>query len=784
MKASNYGNLYGNGGKCMKAKRFAALWLAVVLTMSLLVVPAGAVSFTDMQGHWAQEDVEYLAGLGIVKGTSATTFAPAQKMTACEALLFCSRAAGVSEEDKAAIAADWADELAELLPDSLYSWAAEEMAVCLETGILSVTELRALSADDGLLKTISRESLAMYLVRAMQLDAMAKNLSTYPMDFADTSSISAALQPYVYLLDTYGIVRGNEANCFLPKNSLTRAEMATMLRRAMDFMEERGLYAELPAYTDYQWVGGVIDAVSSTSNGATLLTITGNLTDTFGISVPANVPIYENNIRTTPNSLRAGQYVRVNLDDKGAAQAVRLGGTLTSLSGSITEVSQDSITISVSGTSKRLDIDRFTRVQVGQLVGDPSLIEPDAGYTQAQCWVDGMGHLAELKLSGGTRSAEGFLTSVENTSGGQTITVSAFDGQRAQYTLVSGAAVTVNGKAGSITVSNKGDYVSLRVSNDNAGTVVSAAVDTVSDYVQGPIKSISFTKDPYEITLEDSLTGRSRTYPIASNAIARYDGEEITVKEVARNNFATLQISGDQVVLLDTYPASTTTQGVIESITYSSPTTLAVRTPQGTTATFSIDLTNLPDIERDGKTSSIDKLRSGDSVTVTVRYNEVYEIEATSQNATLSGTITRVIQDTTGVSIDVRFSDGSTDTYQVSEGVSVTQKGSVISLYSLKPNDAVDLTLSGDEIVAIEVTGSSSSSTQITGSVLVVNTKDDTLMISLEDGTPLTVDVEDASFVTISGSSTSLSKLAAEDRIQLYGQYSGNLFVATLVVKL
>lgn len=784
MKASNYGNLYGNGGKCMKAKRFAALWLAVVLTMSLLVVPAGAVSFTDMQGHWAQEDVEYLAGLGIVKGTSATTFAPAQKMTACEALLFCSRATGVSAADKKQIAADRADQLKEILPENVYSWAEEEMAVCLETGIISVSELEAMCDSGALLKSITRENLSMYLVRAMQLEPMAKNLTNYSMSFADTASISQVLRPYVYLLNTYGIVQGNTANEFMPQGSLTRAEMATMLRRAIDFMDEQGIYAELPAYTDYQWVGGVIDAVSSTSNGATLLTITGNLTDTFGISVPANVPIYENNIRTTPNSLRAGQYVRVNLDDKGAAQAVRLGGTLTSLSGSITEVSQDSITISVSGTSKRLDIDRFTRVQVGQLVGDPSLIEPDAGYTQAQCWVDGMGHLAELKLSGGTRSAEGFLTSVENTSGGQTITVSAFDGQRAQYTLVSGAAVTVNGKAGSIAVSNKGDYVSLRVSNDNAGTVVSAAVDTVSDYVQGPIKSISFTKDPYEITVEDSLTGRSRTYPIASNAIARYDGEEITVKEVARNNFATLQISGDQVVLLDTYPGSTTTQGVIESITYASPTTLAVRTPQGTTATFSIDLTNLPDIERDGKTSSIDKLRSGDSVTVTVRYNEVYEIEATSQNATLSGTITRVIQDTTGVSIDVRFSDGSTDTYQVSEGVSVTQKGSVISLYSLKPNDAVDLTLSGDEIVAIEVTGSSSSSTQITGSVLVVNTKDDTLMISLEDGTPLTVDVEDASFVTISGSSTSLSKLAAGDRVQLYGQYSGNLFVATLVVKL
>ena len=773
-----------DGGKCMKGKRFAALLLSLVMTVSLLAVPAAAVSFTDMQGHWAQEDVEYLAGLGIVKGTTATTFAPAQKMTACEALLFCSRATGVSAADKKQIAADRAEQLKEILPESVYSWAEEEMAVCLETGIISVSELEAMCSSGALLKSITRENLSMYLVRAMQLEPMAQNLTSYSMSFADTASISQVLRPYVYLLNTYGIVQGNAANQFMPQGSLTRAEMATMLRRAIDFMDEQGIFAELPAYTDYPWVGGVIDAVSSTSSGATLLTITGNLTGTTGISVPANVPIYENNIRTTPTALRAGKYVRVNLDSAGAAQAVRLSGTLTGLSGSVTEVSGESFTISVGGVSKRLDIDRFTRVQVGQLVGDPSLIEADAGYTQAQCWVDGMGHLAELKLSGGTQSAEGLIAAVENTAAGQVLTVAAFNGQRAQYTLVSGAAVTVNGKAGTISVSNKGDYVSLRVSNDDGGSAVSAAVDSVSDYVQGPVKTTSFSKTPYQITVEDSLTGRSRTYDIADNAIARYDGETIDVRDVSRNTFATLQISGGQAVLLDTYPGSTTTQGTIESITYASPTTLAVRTAQGTTVTFSMDLTDLPDIERDGRPSSIDKLRSGDKVTVTVRYNEVYEIEATSQNATLSGTITRVVQDTAGVSIDVSFSDGSSDTYQVSEGVSVTQKGSVISLYALKPNDAVDLTISGNEIVAIEVTGSAASSSQITGSVLVTNTSDKTIMLQLEDGSVVTADVDGASFVTITGSSTSLGKLAAGDRVQLYGQYAGSVFAATLVVKL
>ena len=92
----------------MKGRRILSLALAALTAVSLLTVSASAAGFSDMVGHWARDDVEYLAAQGVVKGTSATTFAPDQKMTACEALLFCSRAAGVSEEDKAAIAADWA----------------------------------------------------------------------------------------------------------------------------------------------------------------------------------------------------------------------------------------------------------------------------------------------------------------------------------------------------------------------------------------------------------------------------------------------------------------------------------------------------------------------------------------------------------------------------------------------------------------------------------------------------------------------------------------------------
>lgn len=52
----------------MKGKRVLSLALAALMTLSLLVVPAAAVSFTDMTNHWAKDDVEYLATQGVVKG--------------------------------------------------------------------------------------------------------------------------------------------------------------------------------------------------------------------------------------------------------------------------------------------------------------------------------------------------------------------------------------------------------------------------------------------------------------------------------------------------------------------------------------------------------------------------------------------------------------------------------------------------------------------------------------------------------------------------------------------
>ena len=766
----------------MKGMRWLARGLALLLVLPMLTVSAWAVSFSDMTNHWAREDVEYLANYGIVNGTSDTTFSPDRAMTACEAVIFCSRATGVNDADKTKIAAAWRDTINDIMPADLSSWAGTEMAVCLETGIISEAELRVLAQNNGLIKTITRQDLAMYLVRAMQLEPLAKSLSSYPMSFADASSISAARQPYVYILNSYGIVEGDQANRFLPDRSLTRAEMAVMLRRAIDFMDEKGIYAELPAYTTYDWTGGVISTVTAGENGSVILTLNSDLTGLATITLPSNVRVYENNMLTGTTALRVGQYARINLDSRGNAQTVRLGGALAVYSGTVSNVTQDQVTVISGGSARTFEVDRFTRVKAGGKLGGPELIDLQAGYTEAACYVDAMGHLAGLQLTGGSRTETGILVSIVEAASGQNLQIAAFNGQTQQYTLPVGGAVTVNGVTGSLSSAYVGDYVTIRVSNEEAGQLLSVAVDTVTEYLQGVVRNFTYSKDVNTITISKTGTSTGTTYDMLDDVAVRYNGEAITLRNLTKNSYATVRFYAGKVAEIDAWPGSTTTGGVIESIVYGSPTTLSVQTTGGQVATFEIDLSNLPTVYRDDKISSIDKLRTGDSIVVTVRYNQVYTLEATSQKANVTGTITRVLQDTSGLTIDVQQANGATVTYTVPSTVSVTQDGAVLSAYSLKVNDRVAMVVSGGEVVSIEVEDATGN--QITATVLLTNTKEKTMMIQLTNGSAITVDVSDAGFVTAAGGSTSLNLMMEGDKVQLYGQYVGATFKATLVVRM
>ena len=118
------------GGKNMKWKKFGALCTTLALSFSLTAVPAEAASFTDVPStYWGYEDITKMSNLGYAKGYEDGTYKPDGKMTAAETLLFCARATGIDSTTQQRIAEDRAEEMEEILPESMVSWAAKEMAV-------------------------------------------------------------------------------------------------------------------------------------------------------------------------------------------------------------------------------------------------------------------------------------------------------------------------------------------------------------------------------------------------------------------------------------------------------------------------------------------------------------------------------------------------------------------------------------------------------------------------------------------------------------------------------
>ncbi|MCD7948021.1 MAG: S-layer homology domain-containing protein [Oscillospiraceae bacterium] len=773
----------------MKLRRTWGVVLAVIMAVSLAVGSVSAATMNDIASHWAKDDIQYLVDKGIVEGYSDGSFRPDNKMTTCEALLFCSRTTGLSSTAKASIAADWNATLQSILPDTFYSWAADEMAVCLETGIISLAELQTLCNGDQLGKSITREETVRYLTRAMQLAPLAESLSSYDLTFVDTSAISPSLQRYVYVLSNYEIIKGNDKNYFLPADSLTRAEMATMLRRALDFMSEQGITVELSEYTTYAWTGGVITSVTDGSSDSTLLTLENEFSGEKTISVPSTAPIYQYNIPAASNNvLKEGQYVRVNFASAsgGAVAGVRIGGTLTSYSGSVADIDTRTVSVSLStGGVAQYNIDRFTEVKVGSTVGDYSLIDPDTDYANVVCQVDAMGHLAMLQLSGGTTRVEGIIGTTTTTTDGQSVQVTSKRGVTVRYTLTSDSTVTINGASGTFSSSYAGKYITLRISNDT-GLVTTASIDTASQYIQGSLKSVSTSKSTVSVT--NRSTGTSTTYDVNSSALYSYEDESCALKDLSTNTFVTVRLSGGEVMQIDSYKAASEVSGTITAIQYGTTTTIDVKTDDESVVSLTIDMTDLPDITRDDKSSTIDKLRTGDTVLVTLRYNQVTDIEATSQSANFTGTVTTITLTTEGVTMEVKLSSGETETYNLTSNISVTQGNSTVNIYSLKPNDKISMVINGGEINSIVIDKAAVSNSQISGTVLYTNTSSKTILLQVTDNTGsdsvVTVDASDAQYLTTSGGSFSFSKLVVGDEIQAYGSYDNATFVATMVVRL
>jgi 2',3'-cyclic-nucleotide 2'-phosphodiesterase / 3'-nucleotidase / 5'-nucleotidase len=192
---------------------------------SVYAVLKSSLSFTDLKGHWSQQDVELLASKRVVEGQAASQFAPDARITRAEFAALLVRALGLKPD-----AAD-----AKAIKDVNGSeWYAGALGAAVKAGLLD-------GFEDGTFRPearISRAEMAVMISRA--LSAAGKSVpgaGASSASFADGSQIPSWASDAVSKSATAGIIEGVGANSFAPLQQASRAEAAVMLKRLLQFVE-------------------------------------------------------------------------------------------------------------------------------------------------------------------------------------------------------------------------------------------------------------------------------------------------------------------------------------------------------------------------------------------------------------------------------------------------------------------------------------------------------------------------------------------------------------------
>ena len=177
-----------------------------------------APAFTDIHNHWAADNILFAASRGLLSGTSDTTFSPGTGMTRGMFVTALGRLAGINPDSYQT--GKFTDVKADAYYAPYVNWAAQN-------GIVDGVTATTFAPDTN----INREQMAVIMANYAKKLGYDLPKTLRAVTFADNAQISSWAKNAVKAMQQAGVLAGKANNCFDPKGTATRAEVATVLRR-------------------------------------------------------------------------------------------------------------------------------------------------------------------------------------------------------------------------------------------------------------------------------------------------------------------------------------------------------------------------------------------------------------------------------------------------------------------------------------------------------------------------------------------------------------------------
>lgn len=287
------------------------------------------------------------------------------------------------------------------------------------------------------------------------------------------------------------------------------------------------------------------------------------------------------------------------------------------------------------------------------------------------------------------------------------------------------------------------------------------------------------------IYVKDLETGKQTGYKVSSSASITQDGKSVALTSMLYNEFVTLKIQDDAVTQICSVSGDHELSGTISYLEYGTTVTLKVKGTDDVVYCFSLDISALPAIKRGATTISIDRLKTGDAVTVTLNNCAVTLIQETGAENQVTGELTSITTTVNGIVWVLKTDSGSSLTLTIDEDVSVYSGTSEILLSDIQAGDQVTVVVYGNTISEVYLQSAVSSSTKVSGTVLSVDTTN--RQITILTSSEKLIYINTASVVSIlsaaTGKTEALSSITAKDLLVAYGAYSSSsAFTAKSIV--
>ena len=197
-------------------KKLTVFLLALCMLFSILPAVSAAGTYTDVPaGHWAEESIRKAASYQIRLGKGNGRFGLGENVTRAEFAAMLTRIMGWERPSPAVPTfSDNAD------PAQWYYADIEALAT---HGVVSA----GASKQFRPLEDITREEMAVMLIRALGFGSVAEALPTRSLPFTDVTDNRG----YIMAAADFGIINGKSSTRFAPKEKALREEAAAMMVR-------------------------------------------------------------------------------------------------------------------------------------------------------------------------------------------------------------------------------------------------------------------------------------------------------------------------------------------------------------------------------------------------------------------------------------------------------------------------------------------------------------------------------------------------------------------------